>query len=122
MSTYEKYLEDVINPVIQFFMNNILQPVVAIFENIIQFRDLVWNTLSNAIDSFANISIGDFVGDVVDVLKTIPDVMESMKGTVVKLINKIKNETIGVVNTGIRESIEGVETSVNFLSGELDDG
>lgn len=87
-----------------------------------EFRDLVWKVLSNAIDKFVNIRIGNLVGDVVDVFQTIPEAMDNFKGLLVMLINKIKNETLDVVNTGIRKSIKGVETSVNLLSGKLDDG
>lgn len=72
VSTYEKFLEVVINPVIKIFVNNLLQPVVKIFEKIVEFRSLVWKVISNAIDKFANIGIGDFVGDVVDVFKRFP--------------------------------------------------
>ena len=121
VSTYEKFLEVVINPIIKFFVNNLLQPVVKIFEKIVEFRDLVWKVLSNAIDKFANIGIGNFVGEVVDVFKKIPEAMSAVKPFVVKMINTIKNKTIGVVNTGIRESIKGVENSVNFASGKVDD-
>lgn len=121
VSTYEKFLEVVINPIIKFFVNNLLQPVVKIFEKIVEFRELVWKVLSNAIDKFANIGIGDAVGEVVDVFKKIPEAMSAVKPFVVKMINTIKNKTIGVVNTGIRESIQGVENSVNFASGKLDD-
>lgn len=122
VSTYEKFMEVVINPVIKFFVANLLKPATVVFEKIMEFRELVWKVLSNAIDKLANIPIGNFVGDVVDVFQKIPEAMDNMKGLLVMLINKIKNETIGVVNTGIRESIQGVETSVNFLSGKLDDG
>ncbi|CAM9220992.1 unnamed protein product, partial [Ectocarpus sp. 12 AP-2014] len=119
--TYEKFMEVVINPIIKFFVNNLLQPVVRIFEKIIEFRDLVWRVLLNAIDKFANIGIGDVVGEVVDVFKQIPEAMRAVKPFVVKMINTIKNKTIGVVNIGIQESIQGVENSVNFASGKLDD-
>jgi len=122
VSTYEKFMDVVINPVIKFFVANLLQPATVVFEKIMEFRDLVWTVLSNAIDKFANIPIGDFVGDVVDVFQKLPEAMDHLKGFMVMLINKIKNETIGVVNTGIRESIQGVETSVNVLSGGIDDG
>ncbi len=120
--TYEKFLEIVVNPVIQFFINNLLQPVVKIFEKIVEFRSLVWKVLANAIEKFANIGIGDFVGDVVDVFQKIPEAMSAVVPFVVKMINLIKNKTIGVVNTGIRESIEGVEKSVNTLSSTLESG
>ncbi|AAK14460.1 unnamed protein product [Ectocarpus sp. 4 AP-2014] len=122
VSTYEKFMEVVINPVIKFFVANLLKPAIVVFEKNMEFRDLIWSVLSNAVDKFANIPIGDFVGDVVDVFQKIPEAMDNLKGLLVMLINKIKNDTIGVVNTGIRESIQGVETSVNFLSGKLDDG
>lgn len=48
--------------------------------------------------------------------------MGAIKPFVVKMINEIKNKTIGVVNTGICGSDKGVETSVNTLSATLDDG
>jgi phage-related protein len=120
--TYDKFMEVVINPIIKFFVANLLQPCLKIFEKIMEFRELVWRTLSNAIDKFANIPIGDFVGDVVDVFKQIPEVMGKLKGVIVKVVNTIKNKTIGVVNTGIRESIKGVELSVNKTTGVIDDG
>ena len=122
VNTYEKFMEVVINPVIKFFVANLLKPVTVVFEKIMEFRELVWRVLSNAIDKLANIPIGDFVGDVVDVFQKIPEAMDNLKGLLINLINKIKNETLGVVNTGIRESIEGVETSVNVLSGGIDKG
>ena len=122
VSTYEKFMDVVINPVIKFFVANLLQPATVVFEKIMEFRELVWTVLSNAIDKFANIPIGNFVGDVVDVFQKLPEAMDNLKGFMVMLINKIKNETIGVVNTGIRESIQGVETSVNVLSSGIDEG
>ncbi len=122
VNTYEKFLEVVINPVIKFFVNNLLQPVVKIFEKIAEFRNLVWKVLSDAIEKFANVGIGDFVGEVVDVFKKIPEAMSEIKPFVVKMINTLKRVTIGVVNTGLRKSIEGIETSVNAVTGVVDDG
>lgn len=120
VSTYESFLNNVINPVINFFVANILNPVVSVFGQIIAFRNLVWSTLSGALESFANIPITSFVGEVVDVFKSIPDAMESMKNAVFTLINALKNSMIGVVNTGIRESINGIELSVNTMSNGID--
>lgn len=120
VSTWESFLNNVINPVINFFVANILTPVVSVFNQIVQFRNLVWSTLSGALESFANIPITSFVGDVVDVFKSIPDAMESMKNAVFTLINALKNSMIGVVNTGIRESINGIELSVNTMSNGID--
>lgn len=122
VSTYEKFLEVVINPVIKFFVNNLLQPVVKIFDKIVEFRNLVWKVLSDAIDKFANVGLGDVVGEVVDVFKSIPEAMAKIKPFVVKMINKLKSVTIGVVNTGLRESIKGIEKSVNTVTGVVDDG
>ncbi len=122
VSTYELFMTNVINPVITFFLNNILNPIVRVFHQIIEFRNLVWNTLSGALESFANIPITSFVGDVVDVFKSIPEAMDSIKDAVFTLINTLKNSMIGVVNTGIRTSINGIETSVNTLSGGIDNG
>lgn len=122
VNTYEKFMEYVINPVIKFFVANLLKPATMVFEKIMEFRELVWKVLSNAIDKLANIPIGNFVGDVVDVFEKIPEAMDNLKGLLIGLLNKIKNETIGVVNTGIKASITGVETSVNTLSGGIDEG
>ena len=122
VDTYESFMNNVINPVISFFIANILNPVVSVFKKIIEFRNLVWNTLSGALKSFANIPITSFVGEVVDIFKSIPDAMESMKGAVFDLINTLKNSLIGVVNTGIRASIDGIEISVNTMSGVIDSG
>lgn len=122
VNTYEKFMEVVINPVIKFFVANLLKPVTVVFEKIMEFRELVWRVLSNAIDKLANIPIGDFVGDVVDVFQKIPEAMDNLKGLLINMLNVIKNKTIGVVNTGIRESIQGIETSVNVLSGGIDKG
>lgn len=122
VTTYEKFLEVVINPVIKFFVNNLLQPVTKIFEKIAEFRNLVWKVLSDAIDKFANVGIGDFVGEVVDVFQKIPEAMSKIKPFVVEMINTLKRVTIGVVNTGLRESIKGTETSVNAVTGVVDDG
>ena len=120
VNTYESFLNNVINPVISFFIANILNPVVSVFKKIIEFRNLVWSTLSGALESFANIPITSFVGEVVDIFKSIPDAMESMKNAVFALINTLKNSMIGVVNTGIRESINGIEISVNTMSNGID--
>ena len=120
--TYDKFMEVIINPMIKFFVSNLINPVLKIFEKIIEFRELVWSTLSKAVDKFANIGIGDFAGDVVDVFQKIPEIMGNLKSLIVKLVNTVKNKTIGVVNTGIRESIKGIETSVNKTTGLIDDG
>lgn len=120
--TYHKFMEVVVNPIIKFFVTNLLQPCLKIFENIMEFLELVWRTLSNAMDKFATVPIGGFVGDVVDVLKKIPELMGQLKGAIVKVVNTIKNKTIGVVNTGIRESTKGMEMSVNKTTGVIDDG
>ena len=120
VSTFEAFKTNVIDPVLTFFLNNILEPISMVVKKVIEFRNLVWNTLSGALESFANIPITSFVGDVVDVFKSIPDAMESMKNAVFTLINALKNSMIGVVNTGIRESINGIELSVNTMSNGID--
>lgn len=122
VGTYEAFLNNVINPIVSFFIANILGPVTIVFNLIVDFRNLVWGTLSGALESFANIPITSFVGEVVDVFKSIPDAMEFMKGAIFDLINTLKNTMIGVVNTGIRESINGIELSVNTMSDGIDAG
>ena len=64
-STYNNYIKAVIDPLVSFVTNNIVQPMVFVIEKIIAFRVLVWNTLKNAVESVANLGIGSFVGSVV---------------------------------------------------------
>ena len=119
-STYETFLKNVVNPLVTFAMNNIVSPVVNIFEKISAFRTLVWTTISNSVDRFANIPIGSFVGDVVDVFKNIPEALENLKVKIVELINNMKNGMVNGVNSGIKSSIKGIETSINTVSDGID--
>lgn len=120
VDTYDKYFADIINPIIAFAMKNILQPVIMIFGKIMEFRNMIWKVLSDAIDKFANIPIGDFVGDVIDIFQKIPEMLELMKVKTVELINNLKNNMVETVNTGIGKTIDGIEITVNTMSDGID--
>ncbi|CAM9211253.1 unnamed protein product, partial [Pylaiella littoralis] len=113
VESYESFLERVVNPVVKFFVNNLINPTLLIFTKIKEFHELVWKTLSDAVDKFTGLKVFDFATEIVDVFQKIPEVFDSMKESIVKLINKLKRGVIGSLNQGINSSSAFVEERAN---------
>ena len=97
----------------KFFVNNLINPTLLIFTKIKEFHELVWKTLSDAVDKFTGLKVFDFATEIVDVFQKIPEVFDSMKESIVKLINKLKRGVIGSLNQGINSSSAFVEERAN---------
>lgn len=121
-STYENYVKAVISPLISFVTNNVIRPMVFVVEKIIEFRKLVWDSLKNAVEAVTNLGIGSFVGNVVDIIKGIPDVLEDLRDLIIQLVNNIKKKIFTAVNWGLESSTNLVNTSVNGMSNILESG
>lgn len=121
VEAYERYLKKVIDAMIDFLSNNIVSPIYSIIDKIIDFRDLVWEKLTEAVSKFTDIGIGDFIGDVVDVFKKIPEAISGLKDNVVNMVNTVKNNLVGGIETGINKSAEFVERVVDSVSDLSDD-
>lgn len=121
-STYKNYIKVVIDPLVAFVTNNIIQPMVFVIEKIIAFRVLVWETLKQAVEAVTNLGIGDFVGSIVDIVKGIPDVLEDLRDLIIQLINNIKTKIFSAVNWGLESSTNLVNNSVNGMSNTLENG
>jgi len=121
-STYNNYIKVVIDPLVSFVTNNIIQPMVFVIEKIISFRVLVWDTLKDAVEAVSNLGIGSFVGSVVDIIKGIPDVLEDLRDLIIQLINNIKTKIFSAVNWGLESSTNLVNKSVNGMSNTLEAG
>lgn len=117
---YDNHIRKIIDPMVAFVMNSIVSPFVNIINKIIEFRNLVWNTLKTAYERIANIGIGDFVGDVVDIAKKIPEGIENLKELIVELINNMKGKLFNVVNGAVSGTVSGVNRSVNVMSDSLE--
>lgn len=113
VDSYESFLARVINPIVQFFVNKLINTTVKMFMKIKEFRDLVWKTLSDAVDKFTGLEVFDFATDIVDVFQKIPGVFDSMKESVVDLVNKLKRGVIGSLNKGINSSSAFIEVIAN---------
>lgn len=122
ITTVKDFIVAVVEPMVAWFMQNILQPAVQLLTMYIEFKQMVYGVLWDSVKAFANLPFVTYGKQVVDIFKQIPDAMNAVKGFVVDLINGLKNSTIGLVNTAIRESIEGIEISINTLSGGIEDG
>lgn len=115
-SSYDRYLKRVIDAMIAFVTNNLITPIWTIISKIIEFRNLVWEKLAEAVQKFADLNIGAFVGKVVDVFKSIPTAIEGLKIKIVNMVNGVKNGVVGKLNQGINESAELVERVVDKVS------
>lgn len=120
VSSYDRYLKKVIDAMVSFTVNKLINPIVNIITKIIEFRDLVFEKLAEAIQRFADINIFGFVGEVVDVFKSIPQAIEGLKVNVVNMINGVKNTVIKKLNDGINNSAELVEDVVDRVSDLTD--
>ena len=121
VEAYERYLKRVIDAMIAFLANNIVSPIYSIMGKIVDFRDLVWRKLTEAVSKFTDIGIGDFIGEIVDVFKKIPEAIAGLKDNVVNMVNTVKNNLIGGIETGINKSAEFVERVVDSVSDLSDD-
>ncbi|CAM9371457.1 unnamed protein product, partial [Phaeothamnion confervicola] len=117
---WEEFREVALDPVIAFVLTHIVSPLVAIAEALADFRNLVWGSISDAVGKFANLNLGGFASDVVDLFAQIPASVEWMKENLIKVINLVKNKSIDILNTGINASLDGIETAVNALGGGVD--
>jgi len=116
VSSYDRYLKKVIDAMVSFTVNKLITPIVNIIKKIIEFRDLVFEKLAEAIQRFADINIFGFVGEVVDVFKSIPTAISGLKDKVVDMINGVKNTVVEKLNDGINNSAELVEDVVGRVS------
>lgn len=121
-STYENYMKVVIDPLVSFVTNNIITPMVFVIEKIIAFRKLVWGSLTTAVSAVTNLGITDFVGNIVDIVKGIPDVLIDLRDLIIQLINNIKSTIYGSLNWGLESGTNLVNTSVNAMSNTLESG
>lgn len=115
-SSYDRYLKKVIDSMISFVTNNLISPIWTVINKIVEFRALVWQKLSEAVQKFADLNIGAFVGRVVDVFKSIPAAIEGVKIKIVNMVNNVKNDVVGKLNQGINQSAELVESVVDKVS------
>ena len=121
VSSYDRYLKKVVDSMVSFVLNNLVAPIYNIINKIIEFRALVWNKLTEAVQKFADLNIGSFVGNVVDVFKSIPQAIEGLKIKVVDMVNGVKDTVVGKLNQGINGSAELVERMVDKVSDLSDD-
>ncbi|CAN0373891.1 unnamed protein product [Pylaiella littoralis] len=70
----------------------------------------------------ANIGIADFVGDVVDIGKKIPEAIENLEEMIINLLNGMKGKLFDVVNGAVSGTVNGVNKSVNTLPDGLENG
>lgn len=117
---YERYLKRVIDAMINFLTNNILNPIYTVIDKIIEFREMVWNNLKEAMQKVTDINIMGFTTEIVDVFKKIPEAIDSLKAGLVNLINNVKNGLIGGIEAGINGGAELVEDVVGGVSGLTD--
>lgn len=82
----------------------------------------MWDTLKTAYEKMANIGIADFVGDVVDIGKKIPEAIENLEEMIIKLLNGMKGKLFDVVNGAVSGTVNGVNKSVNTLPDGLENG
>jgi len=119
-TVYDDFKRIVLDPIIAFIMKTIVDPFFFIIQQIIKFRNLVWKTLQDAYNKVLNLGIFDFVGDVVDIVKNIPDAIEKVKGMVINLLNDMKGKVFTLLNTGVQGSVNGVNKGVNTISNGID--
>ena len=117
---YEKYLKKVIDAMINFLTNNILNPIYTVIDKIIEFREMVWNNLKEAMQRVTDINIMGFTTQIVDVFKKIPEAIDKLKEGLVNMINNVKNGLIGGIEAGINGGAELVEDVVGGVSNMTD--
>lgn len=117
---YEKYLKKVIDSMINFLTNNILNPIYTVIDKIIEFREMVWNNLKEAMQRVTDINIMGFTTQIVDVFKKIPEAIDKLKEGLVNMINWAKNNLVGGIEAGINGGAELVEDVVGGVSNMTD--
>lgn len=119
-AAYERYLKKVIDAMINFLTSNILNPIYTIIDKIIEFREMVWNNLKEAMQKVTDINIMGFTTQIVDVFKKIPEALDGLKEKVVDMVNFVKNKLIGGIEAGINGGAELVEDVVGGVSNMTD--
>lgn len=122
INTVKDFIMGVVQPILGFFTENILKPASELLTMLIEFYNMVRKIVWDSVHAFANLPFVSYGAEVVDIFKSIPNAINSVKTFVVDMINSLKNNLIGVVNAGIRQSIEGIEHSINTLGGGVEDG
>ena len=119
-SAYEQYLKKVIDAMINFLTNNILSPIYTVIDKIIQFREMVWNSLKESMQEITDFNIMGFTTDIVDVFKKIPEALDGLKEKVINMVNFVKNKLIDGIEAGINGGAELVEDIVGGVSNLTD--
>ena len=119
-SAYEQYLKKVIDAMIDFLTNNLLDPIYTVIDKIIEFREMVWNNLKEAMQKVTDINIMGFTTQIVDVFKKIPEALDSLKAGLVNMVNVIKNGLVNGIEAGINGGAELVEDVVGGVSNLTD--
>ena len=116
VSAYDRYLKKVVDAMTTFVTNNLITPIYNVIQNIIDFRNLVWEKLSEVVQRFADLDIGKFVGDVVDLFNKIPELIGDLKVKIVDMVNGVSKKVVNKINDGVNGAAEGIERVVDKVS------
>lgn len=117
VQTWQDFMTYVINPIVNYIMENIYKPIVPIISNLITFKNTLVENMKKAWEMLNNIPVKDIIDKIKGAFEMIGTTINKLGGMLVNALNTVMTTIVGGLNTGLSDTTKFTQSAVNDIVG-----
>jgi phage-related protein len=118
IKTKEDIQVKLIDPVLVFLTNFIVSPIQDLIRMLIQFKDLLADSISNAVRQMTGVIV-DLKNNVINVISSIPKYIEEFINAIMDIVNFTTDQTVNGANKAISEVVGTTNSAIGTMAGSV---